>query len=82
MYEGGGARVRGNGAGRAQRGLALARRAGALLRREGVRVVGTIVLLGVALELLGALAGFGTPLFLGAESVAIAVLLLLFTRAQ
>jgi hypothetical protein len=59
------------------RALALARRAGMLLRREGVRVVVSILSLVVALELLGALAGFGTPVFLAAEAIAVALVLLL-----
>jgi hypothetical protein len=60
------------------RGQALIRRAGALLRREGFRVVAAIVLFGISLELLGALAGFGTPVFLAAEAaVAVALLLIL-----
>jgi hypothetical protein len=57
---------------------ALLRRVRALLRREGFRVVAAILVFGVSLELLGALAGFGTPAFLAAEAaVAIALLLIL-----
>jgi hypothetical protein len=62
----------------AVRGQALIRRVGALLRREGLRVVAAILVFGISLELLGALAGFGTPVFLVAEAaVAVALLLIL-----
>jgi hypothetical protein len=56
---------------------ALIRRAVALMRREGFRVAAAILVFGISLELLGALAGFGTPVFLAAEAaVAIALLLI------
>jgi hypothetical protein len=74
MFEGG---ARTEAVGRQTRLLARVRRAVALLRREGVRVVAAILLLGLLLELLGALAGFGTPVFLAAEALAIALLLAL-----
>ena len=78
MLDADGARVRVGPTRPAGRGHALIRRAGALLRREGFRVVAAIVVFGISLELLGALAGFGTPVFLAAEAaVALALLLIL-----
>jgi hypothetical protein len=53
-----------------------------LLRREGHRTVGAIVALVLALVLLGVLVGFRARIFLGAEGVAIALVLALAVRAQ
>jgi hypothetical protein len=78
MFDADGARVRVGSRRPAVRGHALIRRVRALLRREGFRVVAAILVFGISLELLGALAGFGTPVFLAAEAaVAVALLLIL-----
>jgi hypothetical protein len=78
MFDAEGGRMRVGSRGAGVRRQALARRAGALLRREGFRVAAAILVFGISLELLGALAGFGTPVFLAAEAaVAVALLLIL-----
>jgi hypothetical protein len=78
MFDADGARVRAGNRRAGARPRAMIRRAAALLRREGFRVVAAILVFGVSLELLGALAGFGTPVFLAAEAaVAIALLMIL-----
>lgn len=78
MFDADGARVPVGSRWPAVRGHALIRRVRALLRREGFRLVAAIIVFGVSLELLGALAGFGTPVFLAAEAaVAVALLLIL-----
>jgi hypothetical protein len=78
MFGAGGGRVRARSSRRGPRGQALLRRAGTLLRRESFRVLAAVVVFGISLEALGALVGFGTPVFLVAEAaVAIAPLLFL-----
>ena len=78
MFDGDGARLRVGSRSPAVRRHAVIRRVGALLHREGFRVVAAIIVFGISLELLGALAGFGTPVFLAAEAaVAVALLLIL-----